>query len=119
MKREARTSSLPFTPELQARWEKAVAEAEAEKDEIIADALARREQRRRTAAQLTQTFQLLRDERERQGLSLSDIQERTGIDRSALSRLENADDPNPTIATLQRYAEALGKECIITLVDQT
>ena len=34
----------------------------------------------------------LRAERERQGLSLADINERTGIDRAALSRLENNEE---------------------------
>ena len=43
---------------------------------------------------LRQVLAALRAERERQGLSLADINERTGIDRAALSRLENNEDAN-------------------------
>jgi transcriptional regulator with XRE-family HTH domain len=50
----------------------------------------------------------LRAERERQGLSLADIAERTGIDRAAVHKLEIGVNRNPTLATLNRYAEALG-----------
>jgi transcriptional regulator with XRE-family HTH domain len=57
----------------------------------------------------------LRAERERQGLSLADINERTGIDRAALSRLENNEDANPTLATLERYAEAVGKKMVVLI----
>lgn len=49
-----------------------------------------------------------RTERERQGLSLADIAERTGMDRAAIHKLEIGVSRNPTIATLDRYAEALG-----------
>ena len=64
---------------------------------------------------LRQVLAALRAERERQGLSLADINERTGIDRAALSRLENYEDANPTLATLERYAEAVGKQMIVLL----
>ncbi|WP_236617997.1 helix-turn-helix domain-containing protein, partial [Rhodopirellula europaea] len=64
---------------------------------------------------LRQAVAALRSERERQGLSLADIQERTGIDRAALSRLENNEDANPTLATLERYAEAVGRQMIVLL----
>jgi ribosome-binding protein aMBF1 (putative translation factor) len=50
----------------------------------------------------------LRGEREARGLSLSDLAERTGIDKAALSRLENGQQVNPTLQTLSRYARALG-----------
>ena len=64
---------------------------------------------------LRQVLGALRAERERQGLSLADINERTGIDRAALSRLENNEDANPTLATLERYAEAVGKQMVVLL----
>jgi ribosome-binding protein aMBF1 (putative translation factor) len=59
----------------------------------------------------------LRAERERQGLSLADLNERTGIDRAALSRLENNEEANPTINTLERYAAAVGKQMFVFLAD--
>ena len=50
----------------------------------------------------------LRAERERQGLSLADLAERTGMDRAAVHKLEIGLNSNPTYATLTRYASALG-----------
>jgi transcriptional regulator with XRE-family HTH domain len=41
------------------------------------------------------------------------VEERTGIGRSALSRLENDDAANPTMATLLRYSDALGKKLVV------
>ena len=70
-------------------------------------------------ATLNEAARLLKAERVRQGLSLSDIQERTGIDPPDLSRLENDAGANPTVTTLIRYAEALGKKFLIVLSDQT
>jgi transcriptional regulator with XRE-family HTH domain len=55
----------------------------------------------------------LRQERERRGLSLGDVAERSGIDKAALSRLENGQVPNPTVNTLARYVRALGKQLIL------
>ena len=66
-----------------------------------------------------QVLAALRAERERRGLSLSDINERTGIDRAALSRLENNENANPTLATLERYAEAVGKQLVVLLSEPT
>jgi hypothetical protein len=68
-------------------------------------------------AAMREAMQLLKAERVRQGLSLSDIQRKTGIEPPNLSRLENDDSANPTIATLTRYAEALGKKLEIVLTD--
>ena len=52
----------------------------------------------------------LRKHRESQGLSLADIADRSGMDRSAISRLENGQYLNPTVDTLYRYAQAVGAE---------
>jgi len=51
----------------------------------------------------------LKRHREALGLSLADVAERSGIDKAALSRLENGHLVNPTLATLMKYAKALGK----------
>ncbi|MHB0961416.1 MAG: helix-turn-helix domain-containing protein [Pirellulaceae bacterium] len=72
---------------------------------------------RKEATPLRQALAVLQAERERQGLSLADIHERTGIDRAALSRLENNEEANPTLATLERYADALGKQLVVLLSD--
>jgi transcriptional regulator with XRE-family HTH domain len=47
------------------------------------------------------------------------MQGRTGMSRSAISRLENDDSANPTIETIARYAEDLGKQIAVTLTDKT
>jgi DNA-binding XRE family transcriptional regulator len=67
--------------------------------------------------ELAALVQALRNERERQGLSLGDAAKRSGIDKAALSRLENGQSVNPTWNTLSRYAAALGKEVALALRD--
>jgi len=42
------------------------------------------------------------------GFSLTDLSERTGLRRAAISRSENAWNLNPNLETLFRYTEALG-----------
>ncbi len=54
----------------------------------------------------------LREARTAQGLSLADVRDRTGMAKSALSRIEN-EVPNLTVKTLERYAEAIGKKIVI------
>lgn len=63
------------------------------------------------------TMAVLKSERVKKGLSLSDMKERTGIERSTLSRLENNAEANPTINTLTRYADAVGKKVFVVLAD--
>jgi transcriptional regulator with XRE-family HTH domain len=87
-----------------------------EKPEIILKAQqARRESRRK---QLAAVMQSLKVAREAKGLSLADIHQKTGIDRSALSKLENVTNENPTIETLLRYAEIVGKRLEIQVLDR-
>src|SRR5260370_35711817 len=47
--------------------------------------------------ELRKTFAALKAVREQQGLSITDLAERTGIDRAMISRLENGQIDNPTI----------------------
>ena len=49
-----------------------------------------------------------RQTREGMDLSLTDLSERSGLTRAAISRLENGWNLNPTLETLFRYAEAVG-----------
>lgn len=55
--------------------------------------------------------------REGRGLSLTDLSERSGLTRAAISRLENGWNLNPTLETLFRYAEALGVDLRLTMDD--
>src|SRR5437762_9938271 len=54
--------------------------------------------------------------RESQGLTLAEVAERMGIDAPALSRLETGKMLNPTLATLHKWAEALGQKLEIALL---
>jgi hypothetical protein len=60
----------------------------------------------------------LRAERERQGLSLTDLAERSGLERSFLCKLETGKVLNPNLATLRRYAAGLGKEITLGVRDR-
>jgi DNA-binding Xre family transcriptional regulator len=78
------------------------------------------ERHHRRMASLDQLDALLKElktARQAKGLSLSDLTEITGMDTSALSKLENGQRPNPTLETLVRYAEAVGKRLLISLAD--
>jgi predicted transcriptional regulator len=65
-----------------------------------------------TYVQVQVLLHRLKQEREAAGLSLADVAERTGMDRAAISRLENGHQSNPTIDTIARYATALGKRIV-------
>lgn len=41
----------------------------------------------------------------------------TGMDKAALLRLESGQRPNPTVETLMRYAEAVGRVVVFKLAD--
>jgi DNA-binding XRE family transcriptional regulator len=62
-------------------------------------------------------LQALKQTRKRRGLSIGDVAQRSGLDRAVISRLENGKQDNPTVATLMRYAAAIGKRFIWTWED--
>jgi DNA-binding XRE family transcriptional regulator len=111
MKRITRDRRL--TPEEAAKY-KAVREQVAEE---LPDLIARHHERMATVGQLQELLAQLKAAREAKGLSLADLTERTGMDRSALSKLENGQRPNPTVETLMRYAAAVGKRLVVSLTD--
>jgi transcriptional regulator with XRE-family HTH domain len=57
---------------------------------------------------LFRAFAALRRERERKGLSLAEVVQKSGLDPEALGRLESGKDQNPTFEAIARYAAALG-----------
>lgn len=57
---------------------------------------------------LLSTLAILKQERERRGLSLAEMSERSGLDKAMISRLENGKILNPTVTTLWKYADAVG-----------
>ena len=48
-------------------------------------------------------------------MTLAEVAERMGIDAPALSRLETGKMLNPTLATLHKWAEALGQKLDVNL----
>ena len=111
MKRITRDRRL--TPEEVAKY-KAVREQVAEE---LPELIARHHDRMASLDQLEKLFTQLKAAREAKGLSLADLTELTGMDRSALSKLETGQRANPTVDTLVRYAEAVGKRLIVSLAD--
>jgi len=94
---------------------KAVREQVAEE---LPQLIARHHERVASLDQLEKLFTQLKGAREASGLSLADLTELTGMDRSALSKLETGQRANPTVETLVRYAEALGKRLVVSLADR-
>jgi DNA-binding phage protein len=118
-KKQDRRIYRPATDEERARHQLAREQIAAELPEIKERALATLGALKKKGTPIRHVIAALRAERERQGLSLADLNERTGIDRAALSRLENNEEGNPTISTLERYAAAVGKQIIVLLMPES
>lgn len=111
MKRITRDRKL--TPEEAAKY-KAIREQVAGE---LPDLIARHHERSANFDQMEVLLGQLKAAREAKGLSLADLTDLTGMDRSALSKLETGQRPNPTIETLVRYADAVGKRLVVSLTD--
>jgi DNA-binding XRE family transcriptional regulator len=57
--------------------------------------------------ELLALMNLLKKRREQMSLSLTDVSNRSGLTRTAVSKLENGWNNNPTLGTLFRYAQAI------------
>jgi DNA-binding phage protein len=111
MKRVQRTSKV--SPDDAAKYQAIRRQIADELPELI----ARHQHRSTSLDELDRLFSALKAAREAQGLSLADITDRTGMDRSALSKLETGQRANPTVDTLVRYAEAVGKRLVVSLAE--
>lgn len=67
--------------------------------------------------ELLELVSALKKVREERQLSLADVADRSGIDKSAISRIENGRG-NPTFSTLLRLAGSVGKRIRFVLEDQ-
>ena len=105
------TRNRRLTPEEASKYREVREQVAEELPELV----ARHEERQATLDQLTDLVQQLKAAREEKGLSLADLTQLTGMDRSALSKLETGQRLNPTIETLVRYADAVGKRLVVTL----
>src|SRR5436309_400552 len=107
------TRDRRLTPEEAAKYRQVREQVDQEPPDLI----ARHHERRAAFDPLEELLKQLKTAREEQGLSLADMTRLTGMDRSALSKLENGQRHNPTIKTLVRYAEAVGKRLVVSLAD--
>jgi DNA-binding XRE family transcriptional regulator len=107
------TRNRRLTPEEAAKYREVREQVAKELPKLI----AHHEERQATLDQLNDLVQQLKAAREEKGLSLADLTQLTGMDRSALSKLETGQRLNPTIETLVRYADAVGKRLVVTLAN--
>ena len=82
----------------------------------IANLDAKSWQKKKAVAATAVVLKTLLDEKERQQLSLADLEAKTGIGRSNLSRLWNQSEPGVTLETVERIAAALNLR--LTLIPQ-
>lgn len=108
------TRNRTLSPEEAAKYRKIREQVAEERPDLI----ARHHERLASLDQLGELVKQLKAAREEQGLSLSDLTRLTGMDRSALSKLETGQRLNPTIETLVRYAEAVGKRLVVSLASE-
>ncbi len=111
MKRTTRSRRL--TPEEAAKY-KAIREHVAEE---LPELIDRHHERMATLDQLDELLLQLKAMRKAKGFSLADMTKLTGMDRSAISKLETGQRANPTVETLVRYAEAVGKRLVVSLAN--
>ena len=122
-RRRRRLTPETMTPEQRAAYDirKAERDSPEYREGLRRDVEAYREEHPPAviAPDLAEAIGLLRSAREAQGLSLGEMQKRTGLDKSTLSKLETGNIANPTIRTIRIYAKALGKDVVWRLVDAT
>ncbi len=109
------TRDRRLTPEEADRYRKIREQIEQEKPEINARIRAHMAE----VTDLARIFSELRKVREQQGMSLTDLQDKTGIDRASLSKLETGQRANFTLETVVRYAEAVGKHVQFVLSENS
>lgn len=107
------TRNRRLTPEEAAKYREVREQVAQELPELI----ARHDERMVALDQLADLIRQLKAAREEKGLSLADMTRLTGMDRSALSKLETGQRLNPTIETLVRYADAVGKRLVVSLAN--
>lgn len=107
------TRDRRLSPEEAAKYREIRGQVAEEFPELI----ARHDERLIALDQLAELVQQLKAAREEKGLSLADVTRLTGMDRSALSKLETGQRLNPTIETLVRYADAVGKRLVVSLAN--
>ncbi|WP_143300792.1 helix-turn-helix domain-containing protein [Candidatus Entotheonella palauensis] len=105
------------TPEELEHYNRLRKEIETEKPEISKRARAAFDNAKRTGMAPRTAIAALRHERKHQEVALDEIISRSGLSHRAVAELEDR-DADPTLRTLEAYAEALGKRLLIILIDE-
>ncbi len=114
-KREGkRRISMQLTESQQKAMRETDTEVESEKATIVKRG---KESRARSRSRKQLIAAQLRSAREAAGMSLADVAAATGMTRQSILRIESGENRNPTLSTITRIAEALGKSVDITIVD--
>ena len=108
LKPESKQKLPAMSIEERGKYRRAVAEEAATKNENVAAARVVASKLKMERKVISDLVARLRVARETAGVSLNELESRTGIQKSSLSRLENSIAPNPTVLTLHRYAAAIG-----------
>jgi DNA-binding XRE family transcriptional regulator len=114
-----RVKDAGFSAEERDRMREIAREFQAEKptiEDLVASGRCGPPMPLRVVQDLLMAMTKLKKARESMGLSLADMAERTGMDRAAISKLENG-LTNPTFETIGRYALALDKRVVVDLED--
>ncbi len=88
-------------------------------DELVASGEYSEPVKHGVTLDVMQIAALLKRARQQAQLSLADVSQRCGLDRSAINRLENGIYENTTIQTMNRLAGAYGKRFLVQLVDES
>jgi hypothetical protein len=109
-----------LTPERRDKHDRIREEIKAELPEIREHARERHERhedKMRGGSPPHLVLNVLRFERNRQGLSDDEMMARSGLDAEALASMAER-DAHPAIETMDAYARALGKRLLIVLADE-
>jgi len=102
-----------LTPEEAGRYRQLRADIERDKPVINAEIYHQLAEQRELAG----VFAELKETRDALGLSLENIQDRSGIKVSELAKLEDGQPTNLTLDMLRTYAQAVGKRILVTVAD--
>jgi len=94
-------------------------EADVNRDQILAAGRLRKRALELSRDQIHRTLAALKAKRESLGMSLADVERKSGLKPSAISRLENDPQANPMLLTLQRYASAVGMTVVTEVESMT
>jgi DNA-binding phage protein len=95
------------------RYQRLVAEVDAEKDDMLQQAREAFDRMDR----IDDVVEALTALRRAKGLTVTEVARRAGMHKPNVTRLESVTHVNPTLDTLLRYAEAIGAEIRIAIID--